>query len=70
MFEDLDLSIADQVRVLGPILERQTGKNSAVFLDCACGIRNGYDRISGARLYCGWSSLELNLWLWRATEGK
>ncbi len=38
MFEDWKRSIANQGAVLGPILERHTGKNSAYVLDCACGI--------------------------------
>jgi glycine/sarcosine N-methyltransferase len=38
MFEDWNRSIANQGAVLGPILERHTGKNSAYVLDCACGI--------------------------------
>ncbi len=38
IFEDWDRSIASQAAVLGPILERHTGKSSAYILDCACGI--------------------------------
>ena len=38
MFEDWNRSIANQAAVLGPILERHIGKNSACVLDCACGI--------------------------------
>ena len=38
MFEDWNRSIAYQGAVLGPILERHTGKKSACVLDCACGI--------------------------------
>jgi glycine/sarcosine N-methyltransferase len=38
IFEDWNRSIANQAAVLGPILERHTGKNSAYVLDCACGI--------------------------------
>jgi ubiquinone/menaquinone biosynthesis C-methylase UbiE len=38
IFEDWDHSITNQAAVLGPILERRTGKNAAYVLDCACGI--------------------------------
>jgi glycine/sarcosine N-methyltransferase len=38
IFEDWNLSIANQAAILGPILERHTGKASAYVLDCACGI--------------------------------
>jgi ubiquinone/menaquinone biosynthesis C-methylase UbiE len=38
MFEDWNRSIALQASVLGPLLERYTGKTSAYVLDCACGI--------------------------------
>jgi glycine/sarcosine N-methyltransferase len=38
MFENWDHSIARQAGILGPILERYTGKASAYVLDCACGI--------------------------------
>jgi glycine/sarcosine N-methyltransferase len=38
LFEDWNRSIANQGAVLGPILERHTGKDSAYVLDCACGI--------------------------------
>ncbi len=38
MFENWDRSIARQAAILGPILERYTGKVSAYVLDCACGI--------------------------------
>lgn len=38
IFEDWDRSIAWQASILGPILERATGKASLYVLDCACGI--------------------------------
>jgi glycine/sarcosine N-methyltransferase len=38
MFEDWNRSIAAQSAVIGPILERYTGKASPYVLDCACGI--------------------------------
>src|SRR3984885_4218768 len=38
MFEDWNRSIAAQAAVIGPILERYTGKASPYVLDCACGI--------------------------------
>jgi glycine/sarcosine N-methyltransferase len=38
MFEDWNRSIATQAAVIGPILERYTGKASPYVLDCACGI--------------------------------
>lgn len=38
IFEDWERSIARQATVLGPILERVTGKSSPYVLDCACGI--------------------------------
>ncbi len=38
IFEDWNRSIAYQGAVLGPILERHTGRNSPYVLDCACGI--------------------------------
>jgi glycine/sarcosine N-methyltransferase len=38
MFEDWNRSIAAQAAVIGPILERSTGKASPYVLDCACGI--------------------------------
>lgn len=38
MFEDWNRSIALQASVLGPLLDRYTGKASAYVLDCACGI--------------------------------
>jgi glycine/sarcosine N-methyltransferase len=38
IFEDWERSIARQATVLGPILERATGKSSPYVLDCACGI--------------------------------
>ena len=38
MFEDWNRTIAYQAAILGPILERHTGKNFAYVLDCACGI--------------------------------
>lgn len=38
IFEDWNRSIANQGAILGPILERHTGKDSAYVLDCACGI--------------------------------
>ncbi len=38
MFENWDHTIARQASILGPILERYTGKVSAHVLDCACGI--------------------------------
>ena len=38
IFEDWNRSIAAQAGVLGPILERFTGKVSPYVLDCACGI--------------------------------
>jgi 2-polyprenyl-3-methyl-5-hydroxy-6-metoxy-1,4-benzoquinol methylase len=38
IFEDWNRTIANQAAVLGPILERHTGKTSAYVLDCACGI--------------------------------
>lgn len=38
IFENWNHSIAKQAAVLGPILERCTGKISAYVLDCACGI--------------------------------
>ena len=38
IFADWNQSIAWQVSILGPILERATGKASPRVLDCACGI--------------------------------
>jgi SAM-dependent methyltransferase len=38
LFEDWNRSITRQASVLGPILERYTGKSSPRVLDCACGI--------------------------------
>lgn len=38
IFEDWDRSIVWQASILGPILERATGKASPQVLDCACGI--------------------------------
>lgn len=38
MFENWGQSIARQAAVIGPVLERYTGKNPAYVLDCACGI--------------------------------
>jgi glycine/sarcosine N-methyltransferase len=38
IFENWDRSIARQLTILGPILERCTGKISPYILDCACGI--------------------------------
>jgi SAM-dependent methyltransferase len=38
MFEDWNRGIARQAAVLGPLLERYTGKVSPYVLDCACGI--------------------------------
>ena len=38
MFENWDHSIARQAAILGPLLEQYSGKISAYFLDCACGI--------------------------------
>ena len=38
IFEDWDRSIVNQAAILGPILERHTGKNPSYVLDCACGI--------------------------------
>jgi glycine/sarcosine N-methyltransferase len=38
MFEDWNRSIAFHAAVIGPILERYTGKASPYVLDCACGI--------------------------------
>ncbi len=38
IFEDWNRSITTQASVLGPILERLTGKASPYVLDCACGI--------------------------------
>jgi SAM-dependent methyltransferase len=38
IFEDWDRSIARQAAIIGPILERYTGKQSPYVLDCACGI--------------------------------
>ena len=38
MFQDWNRSIARQASVLGPLLERFTGKASPYVLDCACGI--------------------------------
>jgi glycine/sarcosine N-methyltransferase len=38
IFEDWNRSIDNQGAILGAILERHTGKNSAYVLDCACGI--------------------------------
>ena len=38
IFEDWDRSIDRQAAVIGPILERHTGKISPCVLDCACGI--------------------------------
>lgn len=38
IFEDWNRSIATQASVIGPILERFTGKVSPYVLDCACGI--------------------------------
>jgi glycine/sarcosine N-methyltransferase len=38
IFEDWDRSVTHQGAILGPILERHTGKNSGYVLDCACGI--------------------------------
>jgi len=38
MFEDWDAAIARQAGVLGPLIERYTGKMPARILDCACGI--------------------------------
>jgi glycine/sarcosine N-methyltransferase len=37
-FEDWNRSIAAQAAVIGPVLERYTGKASPYVLDCACGI--------------------------------
>ena len=37
MFADWDQSIAWQASILGPIVERATGKISPLVLDCACG---------------------------------
>ncbi len=38
LFQDWDRSMARQAAVLGPLVERYTGKPSAEVLDCACGI--------------------------------
>ena len=38
IFADWDQSIAWQASILGPIIERATGKNGRRVLDCACGI--------------------------------
>jgi glycine/sarcosine N-methyltransferase len=38
MFEDWNRSIAAHAAVIGPILERYSGKASPYVLDCACGI--------------------------------
>ncbi len=38
MFEDWNRSIAAHAAVIGPLLERYTGKASPYVLDCACGI--------------------------------
>lgn len=38
LFDDWEKSIARQASILGPILERYTGKAAPYVLDCACGI--------------------------------
>lgn len=38
LFEDWDRSITRQAGILGPLLERYTGKTTPTVLDCACGI--------------------------------
>src|SRR5689334_9406727 len=38
MFENWDASIARQAAVLGPLLEREGGRDSLRILDAACGI--------------------------------
>lgn len=38
MFDNWSHSVARQAEIIGPILERYTGKSSAYVLDCACGI--------------------------------
>jgi glycine/sarcosine N-methyltransferase len=38
LFDDWNQSIARQAGILGPLLERYTGKTAPYILDCACGI--------------------------------
>jgi len=38
MFENWNHTVSRQAAIIGPLLERYTGKSSAYILDCACGI--------------------------------